>query len=398
MSGIHSSSGASPFMPVDGMHGAETVCESAGTLSPLRLAVKDLFHIAGLPTSAGNPEWLASHDIPNQTNEAVARLLKAGAKFVGKTITDELAYSLNGQNKHYGTPTNPVTPQRLPGGSSSGSAVAVSSHLADIGLGTDTGGSIRVPASYNNLFGLRPTHGRISTDDMVGLAPSFDTVGWLTRSIEEMEQVANVLFSGNTEESTEESAGMRLCSCADIVKLASHQQQVVDWNKTHNVALNDDLLPLLPELSNAFRILQGAEIWQQHGEWIESHKPDFADDINSRFTACKALTLAEIDGAKKIQNALVSVVNSVFQEFDCLVVPTTPGIAPLLTSSSAELAEYRTNLLTLTSIAGLAGLPQLHLPLFEEDGAPCGLSLIGPKHSDLQLIRFAKVLCEQRAE
>ena len=122
------------------------------SLKGLGLAVKDLFHIKGLPTAAGNPDWQATHDIPQATNTCVATMLNAGASFKGKTITDELAYSLHGQNKHYAPLVNPVAPAHIPGGSSSGSAVAVSAHLADIGLGTDTGGSIRVPASYQGCL------------------------------------------------------------------------------------------------------------------------------------------------------------------------------------------------------------------------------------------------------
>ena len=179
----------SPFVWVpDTQHNIKTSVPSthdkAGQrLSGQRLAVKDLFHIAGLQTTAGNPDWAASHDIPKETASAVSLLCNDGATLVGKTITDELAYSLNGQNIHYGTPVNPVTPDRLPGGSSSGSATAVSAGLADIGLGTDTGGSIRVPASYNGLFGLRPTHGLVDTDGLVALAPGFDTVGIMTRDL-----------------------------------------------------------------------------------------------------------------------------------------------------------------------------------------------------------------------
>lgn len=158
----------------------KSVATDDALLSGLGLAVKDLFHVKGLPTAAGNPDWKATHLLPETTNCCVANMLNAGATFRGKTITDELAYSLHGQNKHYASLVNPTAPAHIPGGSSSGSAVAVSAHLADIGLGTDTGGSIRVPSSYQGLWGLRTTHGLIPCDNMVALAPSFDTVGWLS--------------------------------------------------------------------------------------------------------------------------------------------------------------------------------------------------------------------------
>src|SRR6187431_1810526 len=169
----------------------------SGSLVGLRLGVKDLFHIAGLPTAAGNPDWLASHALPEQTSPVVMQLLNAGAELVGKTQTDELAYSLNGLNIHYGAPINPRSPERLPGGSSSGSAVAVAVGDIDIGLGTDTGGSIRVPASYNGLFGIRTSHGFISSEQMVPLAPLFDSVGWLTRDAKTLALVGEVLLPDN---------------------------------------------------------------------------------------------------------------------------------------------------------------------------------------------------------
>ena len=135
-----------------------------GPLATLSLAVKDVFHIKGHPTGAGNPDWLRTHPVAGTTAPAVQRLLDAGAHIVGKTHTDELAYSLNGENVHYGTPVNPNAAGRIPGGSSSGSAAAVAGGLVDFAIGTDCGGSVRLPASYCGIFGFRPTHGRIPLD------------------------------------------------------------------------------------------------------------------------------------------------------------------------------------------------------------------------------------------
>lgn len=360
----------------------------SGKLAGMKLAVKDLFHVANLPTGAGNPLWLATHETPAVTHEAVEHMLADGAVFVGKTITDELAYSLNGQNIHYGTPVNPVTPDRLPGGSSSGSAVAVAANKADIGLGTDTGGSIRVPASYNGLFGLRPTHGRISTQNMIGLAPSFDTVGWLTRTIEDMEKVADCLF----QDSLSNVENIKLGMLTNFVNLASHQCLINEWAEQEGaqaVTLPNDLVD---SLSESFRVLQGSEIWALHGQWVDTHQPDFAPDIQARFDTCKRITLTQVKHAKAVQDQLISAINSLFEYIDVIVIPTTPGIAPLLSTPEHELSHYRSKLLTMTSVAGLAGLPQLHIPLFIQNEAPCGISLIGLKYSDRQLIQLAKKL------
>lgn len=372
-----------------------------GLLNGLSLAVKDLFHIKGLPTAAGNPDWQNSHPIPETTNSCVATMLAAGAKFKGKTITDELAYSLHGQNKHYAQLVNPAAPAHIPGGSSSGSAVAVSAHLADIGLGTDTGGSIRVPSSYQGLWGLRTTHGLIPCDNMVPLAPSFDTIGWMTRDLDTLQKVAKVCLAGADNTSAMQntidnepcfgiathlfagSAHSLLCK-PWLDKLAEHHK---------HVALSAEQLDLsLLQTAATFRTLQGAEIWQQHGDWIEKTQPDIAEDIMLRLDWCKTITTHDIQQAKAQQSVVINHVNTLFDEIDVLVIPTTPGVAPRCDADETTLANDRNALLALTAIAGLAGLPQLHLPLFTLHNAPCGLSLVGKKGNDLALLALAEKL------
>jgi len=378
---------------------AKEMSDQKQPLSGVRLAVKDLFHMASLPTSAGNPSWLASHDIPTQTSSNVTALLSAGAEFCGKTITDELAYSLNGQNIHYGTPENPITPDRLPGGSSSGSAVAVSSGMADIGLGTDTGGSIRVPSSYNGLFGLRPTHGVIPMDNMVGLAPSFDTVGWMTKDLETLENVAKILFSKVLPEAPLSSFNQVLI-CDNLIEQVAHNSELrnqLDAWRDKGLLTNEASLFIDTQAwkaSETFRTLQGAEIWQEHGKWIEEDKPVFAPDIQLRFEWCATISSDDIAAAKQQRKGFTDWIESELKD-SVLIIPTTPGLSPLFTATADELATYRNQLMDMTAIAGLAGLPQLHLPVCELEGAPCGLSLIGSKGSDLALIEFAKTLMEQ---
>ncbi|RBP78237.1 amidase [Marinomonas rhizomae] len=396
-----------PFLTLDSIS-SETVwnespqADSSLPLSGLRLAVKDLFHMVGRPTSAGNPTWLATHPIPTKTASSVTALLDAGATFCGKTITDELAYSLNGQNIHYGTPSNPVTPNRLPGGSSSGSAVAVSSDLADIGLGTDTGGSIRVPASYNGLFGLRPTHGVIPSDNMVALAPSFDTVGWLTRDLETLARTAATLLKRKPSK-----AFNNILIAKNLIDQVAHvkelKSQLQTWReqgyflKESSVVIDTKVW----KTSETFRTLQGAEIWHEHGKWINDLKglaevdtsSVFAPDIQQRFDWCQTISSADIAAAKQQRQRFTDWLENEIEE-SVLIIPTTPGLAPLFDAPDDELAAYRNQLMDITAIAGLAGLPQLHLPVCTLHGAPCGLSLVGSKGTDLALIEFAKTLME----
>jgi amidase len=363
-------------------------------LRDLSLAVKDLFHIQGLPTSAGNPSWLASHDIPEHTNSSVLKLLQGGIKYTGKTLTDELAYSLNGQNVHYPSLVNPITPERIAGGSSSGSAVAVSSRQADIGLGTDTGGSIRVPASYNGLFGIRTSHGAIECDNMVPLAPAFDTIGWMTRSLEHLQRIAKVLLP---TQGVKNQTTLRLCVLNKLVESAEHSSAINTWlQKLSDVHIQVNAFDAQAfNTSETFRVLQGHQIWQQHHAWINQQKPVFAPDIQDRFTWCASLTNEQVEIAKQQQVRINKHINTLFEDCDLLVIPTTPGRAPLIDTPASELATYREDLMSLTAIAGLGGLPQVHLPLFKIQGAPCGVSLIGKKNTDHELITMAKRLIHE---
>lgn len=375
---------------------------TSGQLTGLRLAVKDLFHMQGLPTTAGNPTWLATHPTPDSTASSVATLMANGAEFVGKTITDELAYSLNGQNIHYGTPENPVTPNRLPGGSTSGSAVAVSLGLADIGLGTDTGGSIRIPASYQGLFGLRPTHGAIAADHLVALAPSFDTVGWLTKDLDTLDKTARVLLQIDHQKNIH-----NVLIAKNLIDQVAHEkplnEQLTKWREQGRLPKESSLVidTKAWKTSETFRTLQGAEIWREHGKWIDHLKTRsdiektsvFAPDIALRFDWCKTISEADVIAAQQQRERFTNWLENEIAE-SVLIIPTTPGLAPLFSASEEALAEYRHQLMDITAIAGLAGLPQLHLPVCELEGAPCGLSLVGPKGSDLALIKFAKSLLE----
>src|ERR1700757_1744768 len=164
-----------------------------GPLAGLTFAAKDLFDVAGHPTGGGNPDWARSNPVPTQHAWAVQTLLDAGAALIGKTITDEVSLGILGENPFYGTPVNSRAPGRVPGGSSSGSAAAVAAGICDTALGTDTGGSVRVPASFCGLYGIRPTHGRIDTTRMLPQAPTSDTTRWVARNAETSAKVSSVM-------------------------------------------------------------------------------------------------------------------------------------------------------------------------------------------------------------
>ena len=292
-----------------------------GPLRGVTFAAKDIFDIAGQVTGCGNPDWARSHDPASDTAPAVQRLLDAGAYLVGKTITDELAYSLNGQNHHYGTPSNVNAPGRIPGGSSSGSASAVAGGLVDTALGSDTGGSIRTPGSYCGLYGLRPTHGRIPLEQVMPLAPSFDTVGWFTRDAELLRRVGEVLFG---EQADDAAAPVRLLLAEDAFALAEEavRDTLAPWVHKLEARLSPCEKVILGEPGGGledwmwrFRKIQAHEIWQVHGEWIETQKPRFGPEIAERFAEeARKIHYREVEPRPIIGQATTAEAEELFEE------------------------------------------------------------------------------------
>eukprot|EP00803_Ostreobium_quekettii_P010340 evm.model.scf_1163.3 EVM.evm.TU.scf_1163.3 scf_1163:18714-24112(-) len=382
----------------------------AGPLAGLTFAVKDLFDVKGFVTGFGNPTWKETHGPAEETAPPVQMLVDAGAHMVGKVHMDELAYSLNGENVHYGTPTNPAAPGRVPGGSSSGSAVAVANNEVDFSLGSDTAGSVRVPASYNGIFGFRPTHGRISLDAARPLAPSYDTCGWFARDAALLERVGKVLLgSGNTPQRklrrwlwavdgfahAQPTTSQKLQD--DIESAAPAFVSVLgDVEKITVASMTED--DDLSQWITTFRVLQGREAWECHGEWIKSAKPTFGPGTRERFEMTSKISAEEVAAAAVSQQRIREHLDRLLGEDGALFLPTAPGPAPLCNTPLRELDAFRKELLTLSSIASIGGLPQVSLPLSKVDGFPVGLGVIGPKGSDEGLLDLTKSLMEAFAD
>lgn len=368
-----------------------------GPLAGLTLGVKDLFDVAGYPTGGGSPAILATSGIKRRTAPAVQALLEAGARFVGKTHTDEFAYSLNGKNAHFGTPVNGAAPDRIPGGSSSGSASAVSNGLCDIALGSDTGGSVRGPASHCGLFGIRPTHERISLEGCLKLAPSFDTVGFFARTPEPFSAVASVLLGPDPVPLPERP---RLLIAADALAILDTEvraalappiraiEERYGGAEMVEAAGADGFEPLYW----AFRRLQGREAWETDGEIIERHRMPLGPGVAERFAFGKAVTDTEVAEAGETRSTFRDRFSTLLGRDRVLILPTMPDVAPLLSEPEEGLEEYRARALNLLCLSGLSGLPQVSLPLATRRGAPLGLSVLGPAGSDLSLVRLATAI------
>jgi len=376
-----------PYPAVSVIHAA------AGPLAGLTFAVKDLFDVAGYPTGGGNPLLLAASGVKTKTAPTVQTLLDAGARFVGKTHTDELAFSMNGKNAHFGTPVNGGAPDRIPGGSSSGSAAAVSNRLCDFALGTDTGGSVRAPASHCGLFGIRPTHGRVSLDGCLDLAPSFDTCGFFTRDARTFGRVADVLLGADAEPLP---ARLRLLRPTDVWALI-------------DPAVADALAPALARIEHllgeakpcsaafdsfeamywSFRYLQGREAWLVDGPFIERFAPPLGPGVAERFAWSRQVTDAQVVGAAHFCDKFRGHLAGLLAGDGVMVMPTMPDIAPLLAADESELEDYRNAAIRMLCISGLSGFPQVTLPMASRLGAPLGISLLGPAGSDRSLVTLA---------
>lgn len=362
---------------------------TTGPLTGHTVAVKDIFDVAGFPVGAGIPTYLAESPLATEHSPAVAALLAAGASITGIAQTDEFAYSIAGRNPHYGTPPNPAVLGGVPGGSSSGPAAAVALGQASIGLGTDTAGSVRVPASYQGLWGLRSTHGSVSAAGLIALAETFDAPGWLTRDAVTLRSVAVASLSEHTAASTF-VVDPTLAAQAEPDVLAAFTEFVGD--RFDSVALGDP-----DEFFRTFRTVQQAEAWRTHGAWIHAHPGALGEDVAARFALAAAVTPEQEASARADLARLRSKLDELLGD-RVLLVPSASSVAPSVVADAAHIERTRQGTLRMTAVAGLTGRPALSVPLLSVPQAgsllpaPVGLCLVGPRHSELALIALAEGL------
>ena len=389
----------------------EVAPTGSGSLDGLSFAVKDLIDIGGHKTGYGNPTWRKTHPPASVNAVCVEQLLDAGARCVGKTVTDELAFSLLGENHFYGTPLNPRAPARVPGGSSSGSASAVACGLVDFALGTDTGGSVRVPANNCGVWGMRPSHGFISVAGVNPFAPTFDTVGILASSAEVLASVASVLLA--CEDISGEEPGtvhyfQEAFSIADPNVRQALEDPVQRLRNIFGRRMRDSSVWEIggeparvlegkdfQTWHDTFGVLQWAEIESCLGAWIEETKPEFGPEAAQNFDLIKRLDRRRVRPAAQRREEYFRKLEAFLGPNDLLCMPTTPALAPLKGTigprGRAAASDYYPRMLSLTSVAGIGRLPQVSLPLAESsDGVPVGLSLLAANGRDAFLLNVVK--------
>jgi amidase len=367
---------------------------TGGPLEGLTFAAKDLFDIQGFVTGCGNPDWAATHPAAERSAAAVEALLKAGASLVGKTITDEISLGLLGINRHYGTPLNPRAPDRIPGGSSSGSASAVAGGACDIALGTDSGGSVRVPASFCGLFGLRPTLGRIDARGMMVQSPTFDTVGYFTRDVVTFAKVGPVLLGQPVipELPAEIIVATDAFALADEVVRDALAPAVARCREVAHVTETSlDPADLL-DWARWQRVLQRHEFRATFRDWVDRVNPRFSAEVAGAFADDGQTTADVIDFANRFRDNAKARLEGLLDGRRMLCIPTSPILPIARDARLSTMREAVHRIVDLTGIAGLTSLPQVSIPAGSASGIPVGLSLIGSRGKDAALLGAACIL------
>lgn len=376
-----------PRVRIDGRAG--------GPLTGVTFAAKDLFDVAGVPTGGGNHDWPTGRPVPARHAWAVQTLLDAGATLIGKTITDEVSLGILGENAFDGTPVNTRAPGRVPGGSSSGSAAAVAAGLCDTALGTDTGGSVRVPASFCGLYGIRPTHGRIDVTGMLPQAPTSDTAGWFARDAETFARVSSVMLG----EAIPAALPTRLIAAVDAfgfadADVAGALQPMVKRLAALVGSSREEVMapPGLSVWARAQRTLQPVEAYNTFRPWLDERNPRFAFSVAKALVMGSLVPPAEQAWAQLMRQEVRARMAYLLPAGTILCLPTTPFPAPLLGQKLSVLDPLRDRITCLCAQGGHAGHPQVSLPGTTVDGLPVGLSIIGPRGSDATLVAVAKAL------
>lgn len=376
---------------------------ATGPLAGTVTVTKDLFDVAGQRIAAGNPDWLEDAEPAAANAVAVQRWVDAGATVVGISHTDELAFSLSGTNVHYGTPRNPHDPERIPGGSSSGSVAAVAGGLVDYALATDTGGSTRVPASYSGVFGIRTTHGRVPMAGVVPLAPRFDTVGVLASTGAMLERATRVLLGTPAAQTDASTAApvTRIVLADDVLALAD--PDTADAVAAAVRRLGEDLdvdvantelagPQLLGDWRAAFMARQMPEIWQTHGAWVTRRNPSFGPGVATRMNDARNASRDGMHLADDARVEVLALLDAALAEGAVLAFAAASGPAPRVDLDAAAKGSLRGRTIAMTCIAGLGGLPAVSLPLAEVDGLPVGVCLVARPGEDELLLAVARAV------
>ncbi|KAL5211136.1 hypothetical protein ABZP36_006759 [Zizania latifolia] len=381
-------------------------------LTGLCFAIADAFNVSGYITSFGSLEWAKTHDAATQTSLVVSSLVDGGAICVGKTVIDEMAFSIHGENKHFGTPTNPAAPDRVPGGCSSGSAVAVAGGIVDFALGIDTIGGVRVPGSYCGVLAFRPSHAVVPNSGVILAAPSLDAIGWFAKDPSVLRRVGHLLLRLPYADIRQPRHFYIADDCFEMSKVPARRlTQVVTKSVEKlfgrqvlgHVNLENYLASRIPSLRNysngqkngdskfssllalsrAMQFLHKHEFKDQHMEWINSVKPDVDACVIGNLSDDGELTInSSQDARKEVRVAL----NALLKDDGILVIPTVLGCPPKLNARELSSSNYNVQTSCLTSLSSMSGCCQVTVPLGTHDKCPISVSFIARHGGDRFLL------------
>ena len=371
------------------------IFNGSGVLDGYSFSAKDLFDLKGHIKSNGHKRALDVIQPSQHTSPSLLALMNAGGKLLGLTNCDEFFYSLTGLESTFKQPNNWINKKFVTGGSSSGAAASVGFDLVDFALGSDTGGSIRVPASFCGLFGFRPTHGRVSSAGMTELAPSLDTLGWLTKKPDLLSKVGSVLLDNFSREKKEIK---RVLLIEDLFSLCTNEITCNSLIWTKRLEKNFDLK--MVELKNIdfrnvitdFQIIQGWEAKNGIVKFIKKHGFKLRKNIQERINFADSITENEFKKANINRNNFKEEINAILEKDYLAIFPTTPMPALNKKTINSELSLFRKKIHHFTCMAGMTGRPQISIPLDLKIPKPFGISVLGGLNEDEQIISFVKKL------
>lgn len=353
---------------------------SLGSNTNLVVGVKDNINVAGFVTAAGS-KALSKNTPAKQHANVIKQIIQAGSHIIGKLNMHELAYGMTGINEFTGTPVNHLFPHYITGGSSSGCAVAVAQETVDFSVGTDTGGSIRVPAACCGVFGLKPTFGRVSREGVLPEFSTLDCVGPMALSaskIIEAMQIIDSTFSPVTHELNSIRLGKVIVE-ADIIILA-HVNELIDSTNTKTI---NKTLPSIKEAFNAAMVLMNAEMWQSFGSLLDGGQ--LGEDVSTRLAKSKHISRDEIDAAEVVRFKFSDEVDEALKGVDALIFPTIPFFPMKIEQALNGLSDLTVS--ALTRPFNLSGHPALTVPIKNRLNRPMAFQLVGRKGQD-------EVICE----
>ncbi|KAH0927023.1 hypothetical protein HID58_019279 [Brassica napus] len=384
-------------------------------ITGLSFAISDVFDVTGYVTGFGHPDWVRTHEAASSTCPVVSTLVEGGATCVGKTVVDELAFSISGENKHYESPTNPAAHDRIPGGACSGAAVAVATNAVDFALGIDTVGGVRVPAGYCGVLGFKSSHGAISNTGIIPVSSSLDSVGWFARDPNTLRRVGHVLLQlpfatqRNPRQiivaddyfqllkipvdritqvvikSAEKLFGKQSLKHQSLENyFESKVPSLKEFTRTKAIA--NTKVPTSRLLANVMQLLQRHEFLQNHGDWINTVKPAIDPVISSQVCDNAELTNEEIENLNTIRNQTRVAINSLLKDDGVLVIPTMPTLPPKLGSKEIISEDYQNRASSLLSIASISGCCQVTVPLGHHEKCPVSVSFIARHGGDRFLL------------